>query len=967
MKPISCAPLLGALLLTCGAPWAQARPASTGELQLDVTTSWIGNDFGYAKGRHVQNNAQFLWVKPDDGTLYVGSAWDEGHRAGGIYRGGDVIGSLADTFQDFLGAGPLTGDARYVYAARGGGLRRYNFDGARAPFEGGPGGDIPLPMLKKLAGDARKIRLSVSAIAANPRANRLYVAVSAFDEKDALLGSELQCFDVADGIKFAWVSEDTSAIRSLAIAPDGAPWAILPPVASTGEFTGAPFRLAKFAIREQNGQLAAPPATAVATQVSSAFAADQIPVAMNFDAKGRLMVADNGPDQNIKIYDVSGAPKLSGTFGEKGGIFAGPRAGVPGEKRFQGLTGVGSDAAGNVYVTCNRFGPVAGGFSTSGALLDAYAPGGKRLWHLRSLEFVDVADVDAASIDGDKLDVYTKLARYSLDLSQPVGQQWTYAGTLIDALQYPDDERVKRVNNNFSIPAGAWIRNVAGRKWMVVTTMMSDSMPVYRFEPNSEIAIPAGFLPMSGAGGALNLFHWVDSKGDAWANFHGQGIHHFPFAGYNAKGEPTWGADQFDTGGVEHLGLEVYRLEYDPQTDVMICAGYAPDVDPNHRWQGPNFSAKAIGSVVARYDKWSQGNRKATWVQAVHYGNSSHDAPVSMSVAGDYLFLGYENLFDDDNSGRIRAYRLSDGAFVGTLHGGPEIGDLVGAMDVAYGVRAFQRASGEYLIFSEEDWHAKVLMYRWTPPKTAPAAPTDVRAQAGNGAVALHWTGAPGAANYRIEAAANAGGPFEILGRATNANFTDTGAANGVARYYRVSAGNAAGDGALSSAVSATPDARAPIRINSGGAPAGEFGADANFSGGQVARNDAAVDVSAPGSAPVALYQGDRFGAFSYRFRGLTPGAPFRLKLHFAEDWWGIAGRGGGAGAGQRLQNVSANGQTLLQNFDVFAVAGAGRKAVVREFAVKADDKGEIALEFAPTPGSPDPNTLVNGLELLPQ
>ncbi len=30
---------------------------------------------------------------------------------------------------------------------------------------------------------------------------------------------------------------------------------------------------------------------------------------------------------------------------------------------------------------------------------------------------------------------------------------------------------------------------------------------------------------------------------------------------------------------------------------------------------------------------------------------------------------------------------------------------------------AFQRSNGEYLVFAEEDYKGKVLLYRWTPEK----------------------------------------------------------------------------------------------------------------------------------------------------------------------------------------------------------------------------------------------------------
>ena len=46
----------------------------------------------------------------------------------------------------------------------------------------------------------------------------------------------------------------------------------------------------------------------------------------------------------------------------------------------------------------------------------------------------------------------------------------------------------------------------------------------------------------------------------------------------------------------------------------------------------------------------------------------------------------------------------------------PQVGvENTGWIDILTGITAFRRAQGEYLIFVEEDYKAKVLMYRWKP------------------------------------------------------------------------------------------------------------------------------------------------------------------------------------------------------------------------------------------------------------
>ena len=75
------------------------------------------------------------------------------------------------------------------------------------------------------------------------------------------------------------------------------------------------------------------------------------PVALWIDRETHLLAADNGPDQDIKIFsDLNTTPKLAGTFGEKGGVFKGT-PGLYGPKRFYGISGIGTDAAGNFYIS----------------------------------------------------------------------------------------------------------------------------------------------------------------------------------------------------------------------------------------------------------------------------------------------------------------------------------------------------------------------------------------------------------------------------------------------------------------------------------------------------------------------------------------------------------------------------------------------------------------------------------------
>jgi hypothetical protein len=65
----------------------------------------------------------------------------------------------------------------------------------------------------------------------------------------------------------------------------------------------------------------------------------------------------------------------------------------------------------------------------------------------------------------------------------------------------------------------------------------------------------------------------------------------------------------------------------------------------------------------------------------------------------------------------VHVNRLSDGAPVGVLDPGPSVGgtEKTGWVDILTGITAHKKADGEYLVFVEEDYRGKVVLYRWRP------------------------------------------------------------------------------------------------------------------------------------------------------------------------------------------------------------------------------------------------------------
>ena len=57
---------------------------------------------------------------------------------------------------------------------------------------------------------------------------------------------------------------------------------------------------------------------------------------------------------------------------------------------------------------------------------------------------------------------------------------------------------------------------------------------------------------------------------------------------------------------------------------------------------------------------------------------------------------------------------MGDGAELGVFEPGATVGGVenTGWIDILTGITAFKRSNGEYLVFVEEDYKAKAILYR---------------------------------------------------------------------------------------------------------------------------------------------------------------------------------------------------------------------------------------------------------------
>jgi hypothetical protein len=192
---------------------------------------------------------------------------------------------------------------------------------------------------------------------------------------------------------------------------------------------------------------------------------------------------------------------------------------------------------------------------------------------------------------------------------------------------------------------------------------------------------------------------WVDKAMNIWM-LNRTSITKVPFTGLGTGGNPTYNMSaavtvptisEFQLPGDADDGV----IEYDSDNDIM-------------------YMVSSKNNKAAKFSNWSTNTTTPDWTIPL-LGSQS------MSVAGDYLFTIH------GTNCKIYVYALSDGKFVGRIDPvGP-----IGWIDIPYGVRAFKRSNGEYVVLAEEDSKGKILVYRFSeflpnvPPTVSITKPTD--------------------------------------------------------------------------------------------------------------------------------------------------------------------------------------------------------------------------------------------------
>ena len=107
------------------------------------------------------------------------------------------------------------------------------------------------------------------------------------------------------------------------------------------------------------------------------------------------------------------------------------------------------------------------------------------------------------------------------------------------------------------------------------------------------------------------------------------------------------------------------------------------------------------------------------------------------------------------------------------------------------------------------------------------------------------------------------------------------------------------------------------------------------------------------------LFSAERYGHFTYTIPVDTRDT-YTLILHFAEFYFGPNASGVG-GAGSRVFRVLCNGNTLLDNFDIYKEAGSLHALTKTFYHLKPTAQGKLNIAFEPIVN----NATVSGIEVL--
>lgn len=717
--------------------------------ETSMVYSWIANDFDgqegeWGIGNQVPHEVAAMFVTPD-GTAYTNCDWEEnGHNFAEIKDGVITNIGWGTHGWGYEGGLAVTANDKYVFYAQrseneGGNLYNsmptqypptgYNWQGVQrrlrediqvgAPFEGGTG---------RNGDNGQQIRYSFKPVMELPLKSYTYITgMAASNEKlfvSSLKANKIWVFDAETMEELAVWEVDSP--NTLVLDKNGVLWV-------NQKSTN------KIISYDQDGKKL--PGEIAFEEGVKAFA-------MCIDNQNRLMISDMGPKEWIMVYDnLDSTPTYSHSIGAEGGIYSG----VPGEigdMKFYHITGIGVDAEDNLYVAnggnyylyddTRTYSKENLFVETGGTYIECYDKDGKKLWDLKGLNFVD----DLTPDPNDEAFVYGDVNKYGMDYTKSPGQEWSYEAFTVNPHKYPDDTRIQYGDTAFSV--ATQVVTIQGQKMLLTSDMGASLLAVYRYNKTTdgEVAIPCALINRATNGTwppnrpQNTPYLWVDDNGDGqmdadeyrtlpgdfgaegrnWymdkkgnlyrANNTTRSVLSLPFKGFNKHGAMDWDISKYKSISVtdEFPEGETRRLYYEDETDAMYIMVQTPH---------PNLGWLEGGQNLIVYDNWSDDAKRTVRykvempLMSKTTNAETKMAPVGMSVAGDYVFVGYNF--------KTLTYVLDKmtGEVYDVILPPEEHGNAWALVDTCFSYRSQKLSNGDYIIFIEDDLKSKNFMVRW--------------------------------------------------------------------------------------------------------------------------------------------------------------------------------------------------------------------------------------------------------------
>lgn len=263
----------------------------------------------------------------------------------------------------------------------------------------------------------------------------------------------------------------------------------------------------------------------------------------------------------------------------------------------------------------------------------------------------------------------------------------------------------------------------------------------------------------------------------------------------------TW-TEPADTGSSAITNYRVYRGPDSGSMSLLIELGNVLTYEDDTGTVGQTYVYQV--SAVNDQGEGPRSNLAPAQLGAV----PSEPIHVGAMTDGASIVITWDEP-DDDGGFSISGYKVYRGTSAASLSLKATLGVVLNYtdLDLVEGTEYFYAVSA--LNAKGEGPRSDVVMMKANSP---PSAPTDLVADAGNGTVALTWetpanTGGSPITGYKVYRGTSADSLVLLDTVGVVTSYTDDNVTNGQTYYYKVSAVNAIGEGAMSDAEDTTPTA----------------------------------------------------------------------------------------------------------------------------------------------------------------